>query len=78
MTEDLIKYLDRCEALIEDLEAANTAKGSSRVGLTILKLLEINRVLLDCVERNQHPHIEQFCKDRCRDALKTCNELVEK
>ncbi len=38
----------------------------------IAKLIETVKVMSETLERQQYPHIEEFCKQRAREALEKC------
>lgn len=41
------------------------------------KLIEAMRVLVEVVERSSHPHTEQLCKERCKQALEKVGEILK-
>lgn len=45
--------------------------------LDVHALLSITRKLLDACERQTHPHIEEFCKERARKALADAAKEIE-
>lgn len=43
----------------------------------IAPLVKVNEVMREALERQIHPHVEEFCKERARAVLAECERIMK-
>lgn len=72
MTDQSKKVLEHA---YEHEERVAKDAGNTKIILQLLLLIESQREALD---RQSHPHIESFCKERAREALTQTDETLRR